>query len=94
MCYHSLFPVSLPLTYPNFFFVAQINSIDIERDGVYFASAGVDRLVKLWLYDEGEVVASGSGHSGSINRVRISPDKRIIVSVGAEGAVFIWRMPQ
>ena len=71
-----------------------INSIDIEKDGVYFVSAGNDRLVKLWLYDEGDQVAVGTGHSGNINRVAISPDKRIIVSVGTEGAIFIWRMPE
>jgi cilia- and flagella-associated protein 52 len=71
---------------------AQINSIDIERDGVYFASGGADRQVKVWLYDEGEQVAAGVGHSGTITRLRISPDKRIIVSVGSEGAIFIWHM--
>ncbi len=70
----------------------QINSIDVERDGVYFASGGADRQVKVWLYDEGEQVAAGTGHSGAITRLKISPDKRIIVSVGAEGAIFIWRM--
>lgn len=56
-------------------------------------SAGNDRLVKLWLYDEGEPIAVGTGHSGAINKCRISPDNRIAVSVGAEGAVFIWRLP-
>ncbi len=71
----------------------QITSIDIERDGVYFASGGADRLVKVWLYDEGEPVAVGEGHSGAIQKVRISPDKRIVVSVGSEGAIFIWRFP-
>jgi WD40 repeat protein len=56
-------------------------------------SAGNDRLVKLYLYDEGEPIAVGAGHSGAVNKCRISPDNRIVVSVGAEGAVFIWRLP-
>ena len=68
--------------------------MDIEKDGVVFASGGRDRLVKLWLYDEGELIAQGAGHSGAINKVRISPDKRIVVSVGAEGAIFIWQYPK
>lgn len=71
----------------------EIMSVDIEKDGVAFASGGLDRQVKLWLYDEGDAVAVGAGHSGAITKVRISPDKRIIVSVGAEGAIFIWRYP-
>ena len=40
----------------------------------------------------GEQVAAGVGHSGTITRLRISPDKRIVVSVGSEGAIFIWHM--
>jgi len=68
-------------------------SVDIERDGVLFASGGLDRLVKVWLYDEGECVAVGAGHSGAIARVRISQDKRLVASVGDEGAIFLWAMP-
>lgn len=71
----------------------QITTLDVQPDGVLFASAGLDRVVKLWLYDEGDLVASGVGHSGAINRVRISPDARVCVSVGEEGAIFIWGMP-
>lgn len=65
----------------------------MEREGAMFATAGLDRLVKVWLYDEGECVAVGAGHSGAINRVRIAPDNKLIASVGDEGAIFLWRMP-
>lgn len=34
----------------------------------------------------------GTGHSGSVAAVRISPDRKIIVSVGSEGGIFIWGM--
>ena len=54
----------------------EIRSIDIEKEGKLFASGGADRLVKVWLYDEGEVVASGAGHSGTITKVCISPDNK------------------
>ena len=72
----------------------EICSIDIEKEGKLFASGGVDRLVKVWLYDEGEVVASGAGHAGTITKVRISPDNKYLLSVGAEGAIFIWHLPR
>jgi WD40 repeat protein len=68
-------------------------SVNITKDGTVFASAGLDRQVKIWDYDMGEPIAVGTGHAGDIQKVRISPDKRIAVSVGAEGAVFIWKMP-
>lgn len=58
-----------------------------------FVTAGLDRLVKMWLYDEGDCIAVGSGHSGAINKVKISSDNRRIASVGEEGAIFIWKVP-
>ena len=47
----------------------------------------------MWHYDDGLTMNVGTGHSGSVAAVRISPDRRIIVSVGSEGGIFIWAMP-
>jgi WD40 repeat protein len=72
----------------------EICSLDIEKkEGRVFVSGGVDRTVKVWLYDEGEIVGTGVGHSGAISKVKVSPDNSLIVSVGAEGAIFLWRYP-
>ena len=71
----------------------EICSIDIEREGRAFVSAGVDRTVKVWLYDEGETVATGTGHAGAVTKLKISPDNRLIISVGSEGAIFLWHFP-
>lgn len=48
---------------------------------------------KVWHYDDGLTMNIGTGHSGRVAAVRISPDRKIIVSVGSEGGIFIWRMP-
>jgi WD40 repeat protein len=72
---------------------AEICALDVEADGLCFASGGLDRLVKVWLYDEGINTHVGAGHSGGISRLRISPDQKRIVSVGLEGGVFVWSMP-
>lgn len=72
----------------------EINSIDIDRSGRHVASCGYDRTVRYWLYDEGDLVAIGGGHSGPVNKVKISPDNKIMVSVGSEGGIFIWRVPK
>lgn len=47
----------------------------------------------MWHYDDGLTTDIGSGHSGKVTAVRISPDRSIIVSVGSEGGIFIWGMP-
>jgi WD40 repeat protein len=72
---------------------AEMTSLDITADGSRFVSGSADKTVKLWSYDEGLVEGIGSGHSGVVNKVAISPDLSNIVSVGNEGGIFIWSMP-
>jgi len=73
-----------------------VNSIDISThdEGMSFVSGSVDRLVKVWHYDQGDAKFVGEGHSGDISAVRVSPDGQKIVSIGAEGAIFVWTMPE
>jgi len=72
---------------------AELNSLAVTASGDAFVSAGADKVVKVWRYDEGTAQYKGLGHSGVINCVRISPDQQTIVSVGSEGAIMMWRMP-
>jgi len=50
--------------------------------------------VRLWGYDEGFCYYEGIGHAGSITKIIISPDQKWIVTVGSEGAIFIWKTPE
>eukprot|EP00762_Andalucia_godoyi_P004100 ANDGO_06274.mRNA.1 Cilia- and flagella-associated protein 52 len=67
---------------------------DLDSRGLRLATGGEDRAVRLWDYDAGEVIATGLGHSGAVTRVRFAPDCRTLVSVGDEGAVLVWNVPQ
>ena len=71
-----------------------MNTIALTREGKHFVSGGQDGLLKIWNYDEGVCYYEGEGHSGSIIKARISPDQRTIISVGSEGAIFFWSMPE
>jgi cilia- and flagella-associated protein 52 len=70
----------------------ELLAMDIEPSGALFVTGGRDGVLKVWHYDNGETVATGKGHSEAINAVKISPDRKEIVTVGAEGAVMIWDM--
>jgi len=72
---------------------ADVNSLHVNSDGRFFVSGGADKKVVLWNYDEGSKYYEGQGHSGAICKVRISPDEQRIISVGTEGGIFIWRVP-
>ena len=73
---------------------AEINSLDISTDGEMIVTGGGDKEVKVWGYDEGQCFRVGKGHSGAVTKVKFTPDGEKIVSVGAEGAIFIWQNVQ
>lgn len=71
-----------------------VTALDIEpREGSFVVSGCEDKLIKVWNYDEGEPMAIGSGHSGVINAVKISPDLKTIVSAGSSGEIIVWELP-
>jgi WD40 repeat protein len=73
----------------------EMTSLDIEpKAGAAFVSGSADKLVKMWHYDDGIATAVGTGHSGRVTSVKFSPDMKYIVSVGSEGAIFIWDVPK
>ncbi|XP_032899901.1 cilia- and flagella-associated protein 52 [Amblyraja radiata] len=70
-----------------------VNGMDITACGDFFVTGGDDKLIKFWAYHEGDVVHIGIGHSGSINRIRICPAAKHIISVSSDGAILRWRYP-
>jgi WD40 repeat protein len=70
-----------------------LNCLAITNDGERFVAAGGEKLVQVYGYDQGVCNYVGAGHSGAIIQTKISPDQQTIVTVGDEGAIFMWRMP-
>lgn len=73
---------------------AEMTALHISGDGTFFVSGSADRKIKLWNYDEGALYYTGAAHSGAVNDVKISPDEKTIVSVGGEGGINIWQVPE
>lgn len=71
----------------------EVNALAITEQGEHFASGGEDQVLRIWSYDEGNVIYTGVGHSSSITKLAFSPDQRTLVSVGAEGSVLMWSVP-
>ena len=72
-----------------------LTALDVEPlEGRFVVSGGEDRLVKVWHYDEGATLAVGTGHSGVISAVKISPDLKTIASAGSSGEIILWELPE
>ncbi|RUS73077.1 hypothetical protein EGW08_019158 [Elysia chlorotica] len=71
-----------------------IRSIDTEpiRRQV-MATAGDDRLIKIWRIEEGDVIRVGEGHSDSITMIKFGPCGSILLSAAKDGSVCIWDVP-
>ena len=72
----------------------EVNVLRVASGGALFATGGADQLVKLWDYESGQLLADGVGHSGTVNDLAFSPDGKQMVSVGNEGAIFVWNVYQ
>ncbi|XP_043195551.1 cilia- and flagella-associated protein 52-like [Amphibalanus amphitrite] len=71
-----------------------LNALDITSDGKYIVTGGDDKLLKVYRYSEGDCVFTGVGHSTAISSLKISPDMKTVVSVGTDGAILCWKMPE
>lgn len=49
---------------------------------------------KLWEYQSGTIVCAGYGHAAIIVTCEYSPCGKLLVTGSADGAVFIWKVPE
>ncbi|KAJ9454143.1 Cilia- and flagella-associated protein 52 [Diplonema papillatum] len=58
--------------------------------GRYFAVGGTDQAVALWDFAAFCPVQVAAGHSGTVSRIRFSPDNKQILSCAADACVNVW----
>jgi WD40 repeat protein/serine/threonine protein kinase len=68
----------------------RVISVAFSTDGRRLASAGSDRIVRLWDTTTGQEVFTLRGHEGAVGRVLFSPDGQHLASSSSDGTVRIW----
>jgi WD40 repeat protein len=61
--------------------------------GALVATAGLDRLIRLWDPRTGRTAAILEGHASAVIEVAFGPDGRLLASAGADGTVRLWEIP-
>lgn len=67
-----------------------VTDVGVSRDGKLFASAGTDRLVRVWDSKTGSLVRSLRHAVGRIGAIHFSPVDDRLVSANSDGVVRLW----
>jgi WD40 repeat protein len=67
-----------------------ITSLSLSPDGQILATAGLDRVVKIWDTETWDVLISLSEHSEKIEQVLFSPDGRYLATADRSGKILLW----
>lgn len=68
----------------------EVRTVAYSADGRLVASAGDDRIVRLWNAESGTLVHSLVGHLDRVNRVAFSPGGEWLASASHDTSVKIW----
>ncbi|HYH68576.1 MAG TPA: sigma-70 family RNA polymerase sigma factor [Urbifossiella sp.] len=71
----------------------QLRCLAFSPDGRWLLTGGEDRSVRVWDAVGGREVRRFDGHLGSVEQVAFTPDGASAVSVGDDGAAYLWAVP-
>ncbi len=64
--------------------------VAFSPNGKLLATAGADRLVKLWDLDRHRLSRALTNHADGVNGLAFSPDNRFLATASEDGLVMVW----
>jgi hypothetical protein len=69
-----------------------VHSVAYSPDGQTLASGSMDKTIKLWNVNTGNLLQTLTGHSGLVNSVAYSPDGQTLVSGSMDKTIKLWNV--
>jgi WD40 repeat protein len=71
----------------------EVKGLAFSPDGKTLASAGVDRVIRLWNTEDGRLQGELVRYFEEASGVAFSPDGRLLASIGSSQSVNLWHLP-
>jgi WD40 repeat protein/tRNA A-37 threonylcarbamoyl transferase component Bud32 len=89
-CVRAIDTVSGKEVFPRRQHLAPLNAVAVGPDGRTLASAGEDRVIKVWDLADGRVLHSLAAHAGAVWGLAFSPDGTLLASGSRDGTIALW----
>lgn len=70
----------------------ELYKLDIDPSGLFIATAAFDKWIRIFDFYSGNCIGKVAGHSELVTGVKFTLDGRRLISIGADGCIFVWRL--
>ncbi len=65
-------------------------AVAFSPDGIFVATGGADKRIRIWEVSSGQIVKSLQGHTKSVVGLCYSPDRKYLASASLDGTIRLW----
>lgn len=72
--------------------IGELFRVHMDPAGIFASTASLDKWIRLFDFFSGDCIAKVTGHSELITGIKFTADCSRLISVSADGCIFVWRL--